>query len=213
MAPLAGFKANVYVTATPSVSFSNMALTDAGDHKTFSTPTGSAAQRYWDETVALTVQTAPDGSTWTTQTTGFTVQWVGGIIVFTNAVTGATPSCRVSGSYMPYSVVARAKSIEINNALDILDVSDFGSSGTGWKTKLASLAGSEYKLGQWWIDTFYVSMLSTRMVVSAYSGANANQRLEGFAFIKDDSIKTAVNNAVEEAISFESDGPVYAILS
>lgn len=213
MSALAGYKANVYITSTPSVSFSNMVLTDAGDHKTFSTPGGSAAQRYWDETQAITVQTAPDGVTWTTVTTGFTIQWVGGVIVFTNAVTGGTPSCRVSAFYMPYSVIARAKSIEINPALDILDVSDFGSSGTGWKTKLASLTETEYKLGQWWVDNFYLSNLNTRMVVSAYSGANANQRIESYAFIKDDSIKTAVNNAIEEDISLTSDGPAYVVLS
>ena len=212
MSALAGFKANVYITATPAVVFTNIVLVDAGDHKTFTI--SDATKRYWDETQTITVQTAPDGSTWTTVTTGFTVQWVGGIIVFAVAVSGATPSCRVSASYMPYSVIARAKSIDISVMTNILDVSDFGTSGaTGWKTKLASVGDATYKLSQWWIDTFYISMLATRVVVSAYSGANANQRIEGYAFIKDDSLKIALNSAIEESISFEADGPVFAILS
>jgi len=213
MAALAGYKASVYVTSTPSLTFTNLALVDGGAHTVFSVGAGNSAKWYWDETQPFTVQTAPDGSTWTTANPStYTIQYVGGIITFNSAVTGGTPSARVSaGYYMPYSVVARAKSIEISNMLDILDATDFSSGG--WKTKIAALAGSEYKLEQWWIDTFYASMLGNRMVVSAYTGANANQRFEGYAFIKDDSFKTAVNSLNEESISFESDGPVYCIQS
>lgn len=213
MAPIPGFKASVYVTATPSVSFTNLSLVDSGTHTVYSVGAGNSAKWYWDETQSFTVQTSPDGSSWSTASPStYTIQYVGGIITFQSAITGGTPSCRVSaGYYMPYSVVARAKSVEINNMIDILDTTDFSSGG--WKTKIAALAGSEYKLDQWWIDTFYASMLGNRMVVSAYSGRNANQRFEGYAFIKDDSFKTAVSGVNEESITFESDGPVYAILS
>ena len=112
---------------------------------------------------------------------------------------------------MPYSVVARAKSVEISTTVDMLDVTDFSSGG--WKTKIASLAGAQYKLGQWWIDNFYLANLNTLLVVSAYSGANKNQRFDAFAYIKDDSLKIAQTNAIEEAISFEVHGAVYAMLS
>lgn len=212
MSALAGYKANIYATTTPAVAMTNEATTDAGDHKTFSIT--NAVKRYWDDTQAISVQTSPDGVTWTTVTSGFTIQYVGGTIVFTNAVTGATPSVRVSsGFYLPYSLIGTATSVDITHTIDILDSTTFSSGG--WKTKVASLVGSEYKFNRWWVDHFFVTALDlkTRFVLSAYSGANANQRFDAFGRIKQDAIKTAVNALISEDLTFDVDGAVYAYLS
>lgn len=211
MAALAGFRASVYITSTPSLAFTNEAFTDAGDHKTYTIT--NAAKRYWDNTQALTVQTAPDGVTWTTVTTGFTVNYCGGVVTFTNAVAGATPSVRVSGSYFPYSLFGDAKSVDLTTTLDILDVTTFSSGG--WKQKLASLVTAQYKLSRWWVDHFFVNALTnkTRLVISVYTGANANQRYDAFAYLKGDGIKFDVKSAHEESLDFEVDGQLNAILS
>jgi hypothetical protein len=211
MSALAGYKANIYATTTPAVAFTNEATGDAGDHKTFTI--SNAVKRYWDDTQALTVQTSPDGTTWTTVSSGFTIQAVGGTVIFTNAVTGATPSVRVSGFYLPYSLVGTATSVDITHTVDILDSTTFSSGA--WKTKVASLVGSEYKFTKWWIDHFFITALDTklRFVLSAYSGANANQRFDAYGRIKSDSIKSAVNALVSEDLSFDVDGAVYAYLS
>lgn len=212
MAAIPGYKASVYATSTPSVAFTNEAFTDAGDHKNYTIT--NANKRYWDNTVALTVQTSPDGSTgWTTVTTGFTVNYCGGILSFTNAISGSVPSVRVSGSYLPYSTVVNARSVEIQNDVDILDVTAFDSAG--WHTKIANLVGSAYKLDKWWTDVFFVTALDTkrRLVLSAYSGANSNQRFDAFGYIKNDSVKIAVNQAIDESLEFEVDGSVTYIAS
>lgn len=211
MGALAGYKASVYITTTPSLAFTNMVLTDSGGlHTTYTTPIANASQRYWDMTQPLTVQTSPDGTTWTTSTAG-TVQYIGGIVTFASALTGATPSVRVSGYYMPYSLALQAKSIDIQTQIDILDISTFATGA--WKAKMAALGDSTYKLSQWWVDNFYLNALGGLMVISAYSGANANQRLEGLALMKSDSIKIAHNSAIEESIDLDSYGPIYAIAS
>lgn len=211
MAALAGYKASVYITSTPSLAFTNEAFTDAGDHKTYTIT--NSAKRYWDNTVALTVQTAPDGVTWTTVTTGFTVNFCGGVIVFTSAITGATPSVRVSGSYFPYSLFGDSKSVDLTISADVLDVTTFSSGG--WKQKLGSLADATYKLSRWWVDSFFLNAINnkTRLVISTYSGANANQRYDAFAYIKSDGIKFDVKNAHDESIDFDVDGPITFVQS
>lgn len=210
MVALAGYKAKIYATTTPSVAFTNEAFTDSGDHKTFTIT--NAAKRYWDNTAALTIQTTTDGTTWTT-TTAYVAQYCGGVIILNVALVGASPGVRASGSYLPYSTVGSATSVEISHMLDILDSTSFDDGG--WKTKVASLVGSEYKLSHWYIDTFFTDIITnkTRFVLSAYSGANANQRYDAFGYIKSDSLKFAVKNLNSEDISFETDGQVFATLS
>lgn len=212
MTALPGFKASLYATTTPSVAFTNEAMTDGGAHTVYTIT--NAVKRYWDVSQALTVQTSPDGSTgWTTVTTGFTVNYCGGIITFAVALTGSTPSVRVSGSYLPYSQVASASSVEVQVAVDVIDVSTLG--GGGWKQKLAGIADSTYKLSKYWVDNFYVNALTnrTRLVLAIYTGANANQRFEGFGYLKTDSIKFDVKSAIEESIDVEVDGALNSVLS
>ena len=60
--------------AAVSVAFTNLALSDSGDHLTFQAASGS---RYWDEDMALTVKV--DG---TAVTTGFTVNYLRGSVTF-----------------------------------------------------------------------------------------------------------------------------------
>src|SRR2546421_9013031 len=153
--PLPGYKASVYITSSPSVPFTDEAMIDAGDHKTYTI--ANAAKRYWDPAATLTVQANSSAIT-----SGFTVQNVGGIVIFTSPLPGSPPSVRVSGSFMPISLVARAKSVEISTTVDMVDVTDFSSGG--WKTKIATLAGAQYKLGQWWIDGFYLANLGRLLV-------------------------------------------------
>lgn len=210
MTATAGYKASIYVTTTPSVPVTNVATTDAGDHMTYTISV--AAERYWDSSQPVTVQTSPDGTSWTTASPStYTVQYCGGVIKFASAITGATPSCRVSVSYLPYSIIGSATSADIQVSVDIQDVSTLG--GGAWKTKLVTLSDSTIKLTQWWIDNFYLSALSNKMVISCYTGVNSNQRLEGFGYIKTDGIKIDVKSPIEESIDFEVTGALYSILS
>lgn len=309
MTAIAGYKASVYVSTGVSTAQSNGAMTDAGDHKTFTVTT--SAQRYWDTTVALTVQTEEDeiqtvtitgaptggtftltfganttsaiaynasaatvqaalvalasigannatvsgsaggpwtveftsalgfslralitgnggsltggaspsvsiveanaGSTWTTQASGFVVQYCGGIVTFTNALSTGTVNCRVSYNWLTVSQAAQAKSIEIQSSCDIYDISTLG--GGAWKQKLVGLAAATIKLSQFWVDVFYISSLGGLLIVAAYTGANSNQRLECYAYIKQDDIKIDVAAVEEESIDLEANGPIYYIAS
>lgn len=211
MTALPGYKASVYITTTPSVAFTNEATSDAGDHKNYTIT--NAVKRYWDNSQALTIQTSPDGTTWTTVTTGFTVNYCGGIITFASAISGATPSCRVSGYYLPYSLLGGATSVELQTTVDIADVTSLG--GNGWKQKLAMLVDATFKLSKWWMDNFFLSAItsSTRLVISMNTGANANQRFDAFCYIKQDDIKIDLKSPITESIDLEVDGGITAISS
>jgi hypothetical protein len=215
MGALPGYLASVWLTPTTgSVAFTNLNLVDSGDHKTFNV-TVNDAKRYWDPSVALTVQTAPDGSTWTTANPStYTVRYVNGQVVFASAVTGGTPSARVSaGNYFPLSFLGDAKSVNLKPQLDVQDVTTWQNPSVGWKTKLALLGDVDISLGKYWVDTTFLGYLGNRLVVVAYDGENPNQRFECFAFMKDESIKIAAKDPIGDDISFVSDGAVYFIAS
>src|SRR5579885_417352 len=113
MSAISGYKASLLITSGSSLSLTDEATTDAGDHKTFTVT--NAAHRFLDPNASYTIQTAPDGSTWSTVTTGFTIYYGAGAIVFTNAVSGGTPSCRIhAGNYFVSSLLGFANTTDIS---------------------------------------------------------------------------------------------------
>ncbi len=214
MAPRPGFKATVYVSASgPTTPLTNEAMTDVGGlHTTYAIT--NIAHSYLDPATPVVVQTSPDGTTWTTQTSGFTLNYCGGVVVFNVAVTGATPSCRISSAnYITVSQALWATSVDMQTQIDIADISTLG--GGAWKQKLAIIGDATIKLTQWWVDTFYISSLGSLLVVVIYTGSTTspNQRFQCYALIKQDNLKFDVKAVEEEAIDLESSGPVTALLS
>lgn len=210
MGAIPGYKANIYVSGGASTPLSPIAMTDSGDHMTFTVT--NSAHKYLDPGVPVTVQTSPDGVTWTSVTTGFNLRYCGGVIQFTNPVSGATPSVQLlNGAYFAVSLAGQAKTVEIQTPVDVLDVSAFESNG--WKSKLVLLSDATWKLSRWWLDNFYFLLLRQLVVLVAYSGANSNQRYESYALLKGDDIKIDVKSAVEESLDFESTGGIFFTLS
>lgn len=208
--PIAGYLGSVVITSTPNVALTNYVLTDAGDHKTFNVPTADfATKRYWDRTATFVIQTAPDGVTWTTVTSGFTIRYVTGQVLFASAVIGATPSCRVlSGAYLPFSTFSNMKEWEITPAADLADSTTFGSA---WKTYVPTMLGGDIKLTQWYSDLTFSNQITsnTAFIVSCLTGRNATERYEAFARLKGDDIKVATNALEEESLTYTADGQIY----
>lgn len=212
MAAIAGYGGSVLLSSLPNVALTNENLTDAGDHKTFNEPT--ALKRYWDRSATFVVQTAPDGTTWSTAAVGtYTIRYVTGQVVFASAVSGATPSCRIlSGAYLSYSTFANMKNWEVVPAVDMLDSSSFG---TNWKQYTPSLLGATAKLSQFYADNTLVSVVTTPanniFIVSLLTGRNATERWEGFAHFKQSDIKSAVSALITEDLDVQIDGQLYFV--
>ena len=213
MGALAGYLAQFWLAAQPNITFTNLALTDSGDHKTFALSV-SDPKRYWDPSASLTVQTAPDGSTWTTASPStYVVQYVGGKVTFASVVTGGTPSARVSGKYLALNFLGDAKTIDIKTQSDLIDATVFTNPPNPWKVKVATLGDNDITLGKWYIDQTFLGYLGNRIVIAAYNGRNPQQRLECFAFMKSESIKIAEKDLQSEDLDFTSDGAIYYINS
>jgi hypothetical protein len=214
MTALAGYNGSVLITSSPNVALTDEVLADEGDHKTFDEPT--ASKRYWDRTAAFTVQTSIDGgTTWSTAAAGtYTIRYVTGQVVLNSALTG-TPACRIhAGAYLPFSTFGEMKNWEATPAVDMLDASVFGSR---WKQYLPSLQGAALKLAQFYVDNTFLAVVnnsSTNLfVVSCLTGRNSTERYEGYAHLKQDDIKLAVNALVEEGLDLQIDGQFYYFAS
>lgn len=209
--PIAGFGGSVVITSTPNVALTNYNLTDAGDHKTFNVPTADfGTKRYWDRTAAFVVQTAPDGATWTTASPStYTIRYVTGQVFFASAVTGGTPSCRISsGAYLPFTTFANMHEWEATPGVDLYDSSTFGSV---WKQYTPGLIGADLKLSAFYVDLTFINQITsnTAFVVSCMTGRNATERFEGFAYLKSDDIKVPVNGLEEESLAYTVTGQLY----
>src|SRR4051812_24967950 len=93
MGALAGYKASITITSSPSVATTNEAMTDSGDHTTYSIT--NTAKKYWDRSVTLTIQKSTNGGTTWNTVTNYTVQYVGGSVTSASA-NGGTDLIRAS---------------------------------------------------------------------------------------------------------------------
>ncbi len=210
MGQLAGFLGDVLITQTPAVSITNQNLTDSGDHTTFNVSVSDAAKRYWDDTATFVFQTSPDGTTWTTVAPA-SIQYVGGKVTFPSAVTGATPSARISsGAYLPYSRLLEVTQWNFSGSRDMKDVTSLKGPSSTDRSKVflpLQLSGT-MSLNKWWLaesaeasNLFTLLTTGAKCVVSLITAAN--NRYEGFVYVKDQSLADAVNDVVSRAISFQ----------
>lgn len=119
--PLPGYRALVNLSSPPSVSSADLALTDAGDHQTFTVPLAST-KRYLDRAVSVTAQAQYDE----VQTVTITGSPTGGTFTLTfgaNTTTGI--AFNASAATVQAALVALG-SIGANN------VSVSGNAGGPW---------------------------------------------------------------------------------
>ncbi len=216
MAQLAGFQGQVLITQTPNVAISNQLLQDSGDHTTFTVKVVDAAKRYWDDTTAFVFQTSPDGTTWTTVAPA-SVKYVGGSVTFPAAVTGATPSARVSsGAYWPYSTMLEVTDWKFSGQRLMKDVTSMKGPGSTDRSKAfipLQLTGN-MSLNKWWQTelaevTGFLNLITTgaRTVLSLVTPAN--NRYEGYVFMKTGATHIPVADVVDRALQFQITGNFY----
>lgn len=212
MTAISGYRGNVYITASPSVSFTNLGMTDSGDHIHYSVPTASYAQRYWDATQTFTVQTSPNGSSGWATVTNYTIQYVGGNVTFSIANTNTF--VRVSGYYFTYSALGDGHSWDLSIDSDIYDTSVFTNP---WKVQIPGMLKASGTFAKFYNDGTFLSLMGALMVVVLFTDAligpapQYGPRYEAYAYLKQDQLKEAVNATVDESLSFEVTGQLYYV--
>lgn len=209
MAAIAGYNAAIYVTSNAaSVALpANDVLTDSGDHTTYTEAT--AAHRYWDDSAPPTVQTSPDGVTWTTQASNlYTVQYVGGKIIWNSAQTAGTQTrLSTGGKYFAYTTFALGTNWELDGAADMLDVSVFGG-GRG-KQYRPGLFGGKFLMKGFWIDNTFLANITSAFRLIFSGSPDGTHRYEAYAYTSADKIIAAVQKTVDENMEFQVSGAWY----
>ncbi len=217
MGATAAINSSLLITSIPAVSLSaNFPLQDSGDHTTFLVSSANAAYRYWDSSTAMTFQTSPDGSTSWGTVIPLSVQYVGGKVTFPAAVTGATPSARITvGKYLPYTTLANVAEWDFDGEWQLEDTTALtGIGGSRARVFTPTVMKGSMKLKNWWVDELTWTVFSyvtagTPLVASCVTPAG--NRLEGYIFDSKMSIKSAIDKVVTEDLEFQITGPFYAV--
>ena len=126
-----------------SVAFTNLALSDSGDHLTFQAASGS---RYWDEDMALTVKVGG-----TTVTTGFTVNYLRGSVTFETSKSGS--AITVTG--------ARRSEANFQKVIGLFDgklkiggkeIDTTSCDDAGWGSSIMGAGNWEFSAGTFYYD-------------------------------------------------------------
>lgn len=205
MAAIQGYLGAVYVKTGASAAFTNQATTNVGgDLKTYEIT--DTTKRYWDTRQPVTVQTSPDGITWTTVTTGFKIEYPGGRVVFNTAQAAGT-QVRVSASAYTVSSIAAMFNWQMDIERDTEDTPTFGSAWNDVTPLIPKASGS----CEWyWADgQFFSRMGDSEMVFALYTNSTNKYRYEFYGTFTKSASKTPVDGVVTESLDFQSSGPIY----
>lgn len=206
MTALAGTAADVYVAALPGVTFTNEATTLAGDNKTFTIT--NAAKRFWDKDTPVVVELDTGGG-FNVVTTGFTVQHVGGKIIFDTSQAGNT--VRVDGKYLAVSQVTQAHKWSLDISAELLSVGAFGDA---WDDKIAGLKEASLSIERYAdLDALMFAEIEAGnpVVVVLYTDYANGRRYEGYARIKQVSPSAELSGTVDEALQLEITGELFYV--
>lgn len=203
MSVIVGSKAAVYIAAQVSTAGTNVALTDSGDHKTYTISV--ASKRYLDDAVAVVVQESTDsGSSWHAAPAN-TVQYVGGVVTFSVANSAANQYRLSTFNYLPITQVAQAHGWTLTAERNLVNTNVFGDTWEASKALLGKWSGT---FDQFYLDnTFMVP--TSKMVVSLYVDSANDKRYEGFAVINQSNPSADENGLVTEKVSFTGTGTLY----
>lgn len=213
-----GNRAQLLLTSTPNLAFTNQALVDSGDHLTYNI-SNAPTKRYWDRTAAFVFQQSVNGTVWTTPNPT-SVQYVGGLVTFPSVVGGTNQARIASGAYLPYAAIGDI--LEWSPALD-RDTSEttcmtVTNTPTRWKTFKGGLLGGSFKINRFLVDNTYVGLMTittddtlvASFVIDVTTGL---PRLECYGKLTKDGMKVPLKDLEMEDLDFKIDGAVYLITS
>jgi hypothetical protein len=182
------------------VSFSDKPCTGDTERKRYQIT--DANLRYWDPDTPITVK--KKGSV---VTTGFTLEYVGGFVVFDTAL-GVDDTVTVSGKSLTLVQAGGFFNWSVDGDADDAEATTFESGG--WKEYKRALVGWSGSAEAYWGDTQFFNSLGKTVVVKLYIDAGPSQDcLEGFAIINGEGIESPVDGLVQETVDFTGTGPLY----
>lgn len=156
-------------------------------------------KRYWDKSQALTVEV--DASP---VTSGFTLEYPGGVVVFDSSQEGSTVT--VSGYYLTVSEVGGFYNWAIDEAMNVSDSTTFGDSYKEFTATQLEFTGSAEAF---WADDTYYSELGTEVILVFYVDEANDIRYEGYGTVTTDSVEVPADELVVESLELQGSGVLY----
>lgn len=196
----------IYKGATTHTDMTGEATTDSGDHKTFII--NDKAKRYWDDTHAFSI--TDNGS----PASGYTIEHVGGRIVFTADKTGHTIVV-ASGGYFAIDKSYLVNSVDSEYSFNEQDVTPIGDDAD--RTYLVGGLKGKLTLNGLHEDATWFTRGGGRYIIvdsdsGVYAAASitSGTRWEYYARLSDDKVGGMNNKDVlRDTLELVSDGPVY----
>lgn len=211
MAAIAGHKGAILAQTGASAAFTNQACTDISPVATPRTvyQITNVANRFVDNAVAITVQTSPDGSTWTT-VTDYTFRYPNGVIVF-NTARAVGIQVRVSaGNAYPMAVIAQMGEWSMDAEVDMLEVTSLQTSN-GRREYIPGLMSATIDTSQFWLDGYFFTKLTTRALVCLllYPDYGTDDYYAAYTYIDKLGLSIPADGVVQEEQSFTVTGAFY----
>jgi len=215
---LPGYKAAVNIAVGPSVGSTDLILTDAGDHATFTVPLASS-MRYIDRNVAVTVETSLDnGVTWSSvlDPSTYTLRYLTAQVVLTTPLVGGTTyKARLHAfNYYAYALIAQATDITFAPTRAMLDSTTFqGASGAGWTTYVPGLSsGGKFTCKTWQLTpgaTIFVGYLTaSSLLILSFVAPNGTNAFESYCYLDMTTWTSNLTTLASEDLSFTCDAVV-----
>lgn len=203
MGAVSGNKAAIYICSGVSTPFLDAATSADGGRLKYTLT--DASKRRMDPRATTTVETSPDGSTWTpVAASAFTMHWAIGQVEFPTARAVGT-QVRMSGGFFTASKLGGGHDFSLDVDVSLSDSTEFG---LDWKTFDISDRTATASIGKFWIDEFFFTELGGMMLLSLYPDQATTARYEAYAYMTKDSVKAARASLVDESLAFQVVGEV-----
>lgn len=205
MAAIAGKGGAVLIPVGAVVTLTNTPTT-ANTARTVYTIT-DPTKRALDRTFNVTVETSPDGVTWSAAS-GFRVVHAGGQVIFSAAQAVGT-QIRVSGKNQPMVTSGQFQEWSLDLEKDLAESTVLGS---GWKNYVPTLKGGSGSLAGFWADGYWIGLISQDAPIVLWldvDGTN-RKRYQFYANLTKNGVGVKVSDLVSESVDFTVDGePAY----
>ena len=207
MAATAGRAALIRVPGA-GVAFTQEATTGNAGRTVYTI--SNAVKSIWDPQIAVLVETSPTGSVWTTANPStYSLNRLAGSVTFFTPL-GAGYFVRVSGTYLPTSIVAGGKSWTYTITSTLLDATDYDNANTngGFPTKIPNFFDASGSISRWYQavpDLYFVSALTNASFVVIEFTAN---RAVGYdcriwGILNKEQVQANVTALTDESVDFE----------
>src|SRR6266550_4430413 len=157
---------------------------------------------------------AQGGNTWTTQVaTTYTIQYVGGKVIFSAPFLGTSVGCRVTGAYFNFTAIGDVLewAPDISRKTHPTTCMTTNNVPTRWETFLPGLAGGTIKINRFLVDNTYVGLFTVftddTLILSLVMDATTGlPRLESYGKLTKDGMKVPLKDLEMEDLDFVIDG-------